>query len=152
MVSDQCQALERDNVLGDSPDPKKMIIREPAREEAMPAVLRQGASVKEFEPDFFLVQLSSGRPNENNTNFNVLKRYDYPVKNRFDKKQTQNDLKQFLASSKGLKCQYERFACFQALLHIGDMLDVETAITIGQCVANERALDPAIVELLESLS
>jgi len=62
-----------------------MIIREPKRDEAMPAVLREGAGVKEFEPDFFLVTLSSGRPNENNTKFNVLKRYDYPVKNRFEK-------------------------------------------------------------------
>ena len=42
MASDQCQALERDDVLGDSTDPKKMIIREPKREEAMPAVLREG--------------------------------------------------------------------------------------------------------------
>lgn len=67
MASDQCQALERDNVLGDSKDPKKMVIREPKREEAMPAVLREGSGVKEFEPDFFLVSLAHGQPNENNT-------------------------------------------------------------------------------------
>lgn len=85
MASDQCQALERDNVLGDSPDPKKMIIREPKHDEAMPAVLREGAPVKEFEPDFFLVSLAHGQPNANNTQFNILKRYDYPTKNRFGK-------------------------------------------------------------------
>ena len=28
MASDQCQTLERDNVLGNSTNPKKMIIRE----------------------------------------------------------------------------------------------------------------------------
>jgi nuclear protein localization family protein 4 len=67
MASDQCQALERDNILGDSADPKKMVIREPKREEAMPAVLREGTGVKEFEPDFFLVSLAHGQPNENNT-------------------------------------------------------------------------------------
>jgi len=50
-----------------------------------------------------------------------------------------------------MKTQYERFANFQALLHIGAMLDVETAITMAQCVANELPLDGAIVELLESL-
>lgn len=110
MVSDQCQALERDNVLGDSADPKKVVIRTPKREEAMPAVLQEGAPVKEFEPSFFLVNLSSGMPNENNTQFNVLKRYDYPVKHRFEKQQTQQDLKLFLQSSKGMKTQYERFA------------------------------------------
>ena len=85
MVSDQMVALERDSVLGDSKDQTKMVIREPKREEAMPAVLQEGASVKEFDPSFFLVQLSSGHPNDNNTNFNILKRYDYPVMNRFGK-------------------------------------------------------------------
>lgn len=96
-------ALERDSVLGDSKDQTKMIIREPKREEAMPAVLREGAPVKEFEPDFFIVSLSSGQPNDNNTQFNILKRYDYPVMNRFNKEQTQVDLKQFLMSSKAMK-------------------------------------------------
>ena len=150
MVSDQCQALERDNVLGDSPDPKKAVIRVPKREEAMPAVLQEGAPVKEFEPSFFLVNLSSGMPNENNTQHNILKRCDYPVKNRFEKQQTQQDLKLFLQSSKGMKTN-ERFACFQSLLHIADMLGVETAITMAQCVAMETAPDAALVELVESL-
>jgi hypothetical protein len=51
----------------------------------MPAVLREGAPVKEFEPDFFLVALASGQPNANNIQFNILKRYDYPVMNRYGK-------------------------------------------------------------------
>jgi nuclear protein localization family protein 4 len=96
MASDQCQALERDNVLGDSTDVKKMVIREPKHDEAMPAVLREGAPVKEFEPDFFLVSLAHGQPNENNTQFNVLKRYDFPVMNRFGKKATPNDFRNFM--------------------------------------------------------
>jgi len=37
-----------------------MIIREPKANEAMPAVLREGSGVKEFEPDFFLVSLAHG--------------------------------------------------------------------------------------------
>lgn len=35
--------------------------------ECMPAVLREGAPVKDFEPDFFLVSLANGQPNANNT-------------------------------------------------------------------------------------
>ena len=89
-----------------------MIIREPKREEAMPAVLREGAGVKEFEPDFFIVSLSHGQPNENNTQFNILKRFDYPVINRFGKQPTQQDLKNFMMGSKHLKNQSERFSCF----------------------------------------
>jgi len=68
MASDQCQALERDNIFGDSDDAKKMIVRTNLKEnECMPAILREGAPVKEFEPDFFLVALASGQPNANNT-------------------------------------------------------------------------------------
>ncbi len=67
MASDLCQALERDQVLGDSQNPKKMVIREPKSNESMPAVLQEGAPVKEFEPDFFIVSLAHGQPNANNT-------------------------------------------------------------------------------------
>lgn len=91
MASDQCQALERDNVLGDSKDQKKMIIREPKSDEAMPAVLREGAPVKEFEPDFFIVSLAHGQPNKDNVKFNILKRYDFSVMNRFGNKTTKKD-------------------------------------------------------------
>jgi nuclear protein localization family protein 4 len=60
-----------------------MIIREPNYDEAMPAVLREGAPVKDFEPDFFLVSLAHGQPNDYNTKFNIIKRYDFPCRNRF---------------------------------------------------------------------
>ena len=112
MVSDQCQALERDNVFGHCDDPKKMKIRTPSKIEAMPAVLREGSNVTEFENEFMIVSLAHGQPNENNTQFNILKRFDYPVMNRFGKDQTQGDLSTFLRNSKGLKTNFERFSCF----------------------------------------
>jgi hypothetical protein len=70
--------------------------------------------------------------------------------NRFGKKANQNDLKNFMLGSKQLKTSHERFASFQFLLHIADMLDVETAVTIAHSVASEQKLDSALVELLES--
>ena len=100
MASDICQALERDNVLGNSDDPKKLVVREPGPVEAMPAILREGAGVKEFEPDFMLVSLAHGQPTGDNLSFNILKRYDYPVINRFGKKPTHQDLKNFINQSK----------------------------------------------------
>ncbi len=39
MVSDQCQALERDNVFGESDSRKKMVLREPASNEMIPSVV-----------------------------------------------------------------------------------------------------------------
>lgn len=41
MASDQCQALERDNIFGDSDDPKKLVVRTNLlKTECMPAILR----------------------------------------------------------------------------------------------------------------
>jgi hypothetical protein len=77
--------LERDKVFGNCEDPKNLCIRKPPSNEAVPAVLREGAGTTEFETDFMIVSLAHGQPNENNTQFNILKRYDYPVMNRFGK-------------------------------------------------------------------
>jgi hypothetical protein len=80
-----------------------------------------------------------------------LKRYDYPIMNRFGKKPTPSDFKGFLAQSRGLKTSPERFACFQFLLHLADMMDVHTAMAIGQCVGAELPIDATMVELFESM-
>lgn len=42
MVSDQCQALERDNVFGDSDSRKKMKVRVPGENEMVPAFVTKG--------------------------------------------------------------------------------------------------------------
>jgi hypothetical protein len=42
-------------------------IREPKYNEAMPAILREGSGVKEFEVEFMLISLAHGQPNANNT-------------------------------------------------------------------------------------
>lgn len=107
--------------------------------------------MKEFDPDFFLVSLAHGQPNENNTQFNILKRYDYPVMNRFGNKANQQDLQKFLMSSKAMKNSSDRFACFQFLLHIADVMDPGTALAIARSVAEETPIDSALVELLESM-
>jgi NPL4 family len=60
MVSDQCQALERDNVFGSSDSRKKMILREPASNEMIPQVVMEGKATKEIEPDYFIVSLANG--------------------------------------------------------------------------------------------
>lgn len=60
MVSDQCQALERDNIFGHTDSKKKMILRDPPSNEMIPSVIKEGKPVKEFEPDFFIVSLANG--------------------------------------------------------------------------------------------
>lgn len=84
MVSDQCQALERDDVFGNSESRKKMILREPNENEMIPSVVMEGKTVKEFEPDFFIVSLSNGQP-KGDKDYNIIKNYDFSVRNRTSK-------------------------------------------------------------------
>ena len=84
MVSDQCQALERDNVFGNSESRKKMILREAGPNEMITTVVMEGKTAKEFEPDFFIVSLSNGQP-KGKKDYNILKNYDFPVRNRLSK-------------------------------------------------------------------
>lgn len=58
-----------------------MILREPASDEMIPSVVREGKTVKEFEPDFFIVSLGHGQP-KTKKDYNILKHYDFPVLNR----------------------------------------------------------------------
>jgi hypothetical protein len=60
MISDQGQALERDNCFGHSKDKKAMCLRTPDANEMMPSIITTGKPVKEFPQDFFLVSLAYG--------------------------------------------------------------------------------------------
>lgn len=62
MVSDQCQALVAAGVFADSDERKKLIVREPASDEMVPAFMQEGNSVKEVEPSFFIVSVAHGQP------------------------------------------------------------------------------------------
>jgi hypothetical protein len=78
-----------------------------------------------------------------------LKYYDFPVSNR-GKPVSRQDFKDFLRKHKQDPSQ-RKFACFQLLIYLAEMMDIHTALTIAQNVGEEKPLDPALVELLESI-
>ena len=67
-----------------------MILREPAENEMIPSVVMEGKTVKEFEPEFFIVSLSNGQP-KGKKDYNILKNYDFPIKNRTSKVPNKKD-------------------------------------------------------------
>jgi nuclear protein localization family protein 4 len=69
--------LERDNIFGETDSKKTMVLREPASNEMIPTVMKEGKPVKEFEPDFFIVSLTHGQP-KTKKDYNILKSYDFP--------------------------------------------------------------------------
>jgi len=56
------------------------------------------------------------------------------MRNRFNEKPTNGDLKNYIRSTKGLKNSYERFACFQFLCHLAEVMDIDTAMNMARCV------------------
>jgi len=134
MVSDQCQALERDNVFGESESRKKMVLRQPAENEMIPSVVKEGKTVKEFEPDFFLVSLAHGQPKKNK-DYNIMKHYDFPALNR-EKGPTRKDLQDYIKRHKKDPAS-RRFSNFHLLLYLAEALDPDTALTVARQVGQE---------------
>ena len=126
-----------------------MTLREPAENEMIPSVVMEGKPVKEFEPDFFIVSLSNGQP-KTKKDYNILKNYDFPVRNRGGKASTRKDFQDYIKRHKGEPSQ-RKYACFSLLMHVADLLDIDTALAISQNIAEEKALDAGLVELLESM-
>ncbi len=58
MVSDLCQALERDDVFDDPVSKKEMKVRKPRKKnEMIPSVYMESKRVESFDPDFFIVNV-----------------------------------------------------------------------------------------------
>mgnify|MGYP000364670021 CR=1 FL=1 len=100
MASDQCQALERDDVFGDSDSRKKMILRTPSPIEMIPTVIKEGKPATELEPDFFIVSLANGQP-KGNKDYNYLKNHDFPIFSKDNKQIMGKEYKDYIRRHKG---------------------------------------------------
>jgi len=85
-------------VFGNSESRKRMVLREAGPNEMIPSVVKEGKTVKEFEPDFFIVSLAHGQP-KNKKDYNILKNYDFPPLNR-NKKVSKADFKDYMKRHK----------------------------------------------------
>lgn len=102
----------------------------------------------EVPPEFFVVNVAHGQPAHEN-DYNIIKSYDFPVKNRDDPATPATFtgyLKKY-ASDPSEKI----FSNFQLLVYLAELMDVDTALTCAQCSAIEVPLDPALMELFRSM-
>lgn len=126
MVSDQCQALVNANVFGHSEDRKKLVVRTPEQNEMVPAFLQEGTSVTEIAPEFFIVNVAHGQPSHAN-DYNILKIYDFPTKNRGNPA-TPGDFSGYLRKYSSDPTE-KIFANFQLLIYLSELMDIDTALT-----------------------
>lgn len=139
------QALERDGVFGESKDRKMMCVREPKPNEMVPAIITEGKNVKEFDQLFFIVQLVQGFTDEKK-DYSILKVREFPAYNR-GPPATHAEYKGYLAKYKGEPVD-RRFADFNLLLYIAEVLDPQTAVSMAQSIANGTPISPELVSLL----
>ena len=148
MVSDQCQALVNANVFSNADDRKKLVVRQAEPNEMVPAFVQEGSPVTEIPPEFFVVNVAHGQPAHDN-DFNVMKIYDFPVRNR-DKPATPAEFTGYLKKYKSDPSE-RIFANFQLLVYSSELMDIDTALTCAQCAAVECPIDPALLELFRSM-
>lgn len=148
MVSDMCQALERDNIFDNLRDKQLMQVRKPKKNELLPTIYMENKPSDRFDPDFFIVNLGHGVP-QSKRDMNILKSYDFPVASRTEKGiVTEQMIKDYFKRHKGdlplVKC-----ANFYFLLFLAKTIDVNTACTYGNQIA-DGFIDWEIVESILS--
>eukprot|EP00742_Colponemidia_sp_Colp-10_P004099 GILJ01004374.1.p1 GENE.GILJ01004374.1~~GILJ01004374.1.p1 ORF type:complete len:568 (+),score=59.41 GILJ01004374.1:49-1752(+) len=146
MVSDQCQALERDNVLGESDNPKLMVERKAEHATLLPTIMANGAPTESFDPDWFLVNVNSGAPQKPRTFF---KHSDFARENRRTQP-SPADVKAFLNKYRS-EPFHERLSDFHLLVYLAQMLDIDTALVLCRSVADKTPVSQPLQDLLGAL-
>jgi nuclear protein localization family protein 4 len=123
MVSDLCQALERDGLFEDSKSKKEMQVRKPNKNEMISSIYMENRTVENFDPDFFIVNLSHGAPVDKK-DMNILKSYDFPHITRTDKGiVTETMIKDYFKKHKKDK-PLVKYANFYFLIYLAKVLDI----------------------------
>jgi len=149
MVSDQCQALERDEIFTEPETRKELLVREPVEtHDILPTVIVEGKPTKKIEPEFFIVNVAHGRPKT--SQFSIMKHADFPVENR-STPQKPIDIKNYLKKF-GNEKSYMKYSDFHLLVYLAKLLDVETVLTICEAIRNEQEVPSGIEMLLEALN
>jgi nuclear protein localization family protein 4 len=146
MVSDQAQALEKDEVFGEPTTRKEIPVREPLdSNDILPSLVVEGKPVKSVQPEFFVVNVAHGQPKDNK--FAVIKHAEFPVENRMSP-QKPGDIRTYLNKYKK-EPSYQKFADFHLLVYIMKLIDIETACVVAQQVRDEKDIDPGMVDFIE---
>ena len=148
MVSDMCQALERDHIFDELKDKKLMQVRKAKKGEILPTIYMEGKESSKFDPDFFIVNIAHGVPSDKKDQ-NIIQTYDFPVASRASKGiVTQNMIKDYFKKYKNtdpnIKCANLNF-----LAYVAKTLDIETASTFAKQVL-EKKINWELVESLLS--
>ena len=149
MVSDMCQALERDHIFDELKDKKLMQVRKPKKGEILPTIYMEGKESSKFDPDFFIVNIAHGVPS-NKKGQNIIKTYDFPVPSNSPKGIVTNQMvkdyfQKYKSTDPNIKCANLNF-----LIYIAKSMDIETASTWAKQVLENKVNWEVIDSLLRN--
>lgn len=160
MLSDQCLCMFRDGVIAPPNDPTKCRSKSRGpRNEPLSVVIRNDKEkgpqeVSEFEPDFFLVQLTIGVPSSN-TISPLFKRYYFPSPN--SAVETKVSLLQELKAT-FCSTDFEDRALKDALsdlnlqLVLADVIGIEVVLEISQFLKSDIPIPYDLIDLLRVIA
>ena len=145
MVSDICQALERDNIFDELNENDLLEIREPKNKEILPIVFIEGIETNQFYPDIFIIDIDHGFVSDKKGK-NLIKTFDFPIISKYNKTTGQKMVNEYFKKYKkvdsNIKCANLNF-----LIYIAKNFDLETAINFAQQIL-DKSLDWDMVETL----
>lgn len=144
MVSDQCSAMVRDNILIEDADPANLVAREPKKGEMIPDFLVEGKASKKVAPDFFIVRLNDTVPKKVRSMF---KHATFPRENRHPP-QRRDDIKNYFKRRDKSEPSWSRFADFHLILYLSQIIDIDTALAICDAVREREEIPEGVLEII----
>eukprot|EP00922_Rhytidocystis_sp_ex-Travisia-forbesii_P072191 GHVS01107663.1.p1 GENE.GHVS01107663.1~~GHVS01107663.1.p1 ORF type:complete len:524 (-),score=85.76 GHVS01107663.1:236-1753(-) len=152
MVSDMGMALVRDSLVTDvQPDTTHIMLRKPEHGELLPQVLESGAETEKFDADWFVVRVNESAPIKVRSLFRSNTKF--PVENRMVAQQPAH-LKTYFNSFGQIPASdnWQKFTNFHLLLYVSKLFDIETSLSIAECIANQTVVDQGLEDILKSIA
>lgn len=150
MVSEQACAMLRDGILTATPSERRAcVVREAGKDEMIPDFVCEGRSSKKIATDFFIVRVNDTAPKKHQR---LLTHAEFPRENRPTHPQRREDLKKFFNKIPKSEPSWSRFADFHLLLYIAKEIDVDTAVTIAECVRDRKDIPEGVTMIFNELT
>lgn len=150
MVSEQACAMLRDGILSSSSSERRCcLVREAGKDEMIPDFVVEGRSDKKIATDFFIVRVNDTAPKKHQRMFTHA---DFPRENRPTHPQRRDDLKKYFSKIPKSEASWSRFADFHLLLYIAKEIDVDTAVTIAECVRDRKDIPEGVTMIINELT
>eukprot|EP01083_Nonionella_stella_P075428 205065_1 len=131
-VSDQCVAMERDNLLADAKDPGYLSSRKAKSHECVPSIVSNNRVLPQgdgFLPDELLVKVISMKPFSPS---HIFKYVSFPLVDA-----TENDLRAHLRRTAD-EPYHSRFSDFNLLLWLPRVVGLQTTLELAKCVSQSK--------------